>query len=218
MHSEEKEVNYSHRNTYSTLNTFTESTKNVWLVFHGLGYLSRYFIRYFKDLNADENYIIAPQAPSKYYQDGNFKHVGASWLTKEQTVLETQNILSYIDAILKSELREDGDYRFVLLGYSQGVSIAMRYLASRKISCDELIIHSGGIPVELKPEDFKFFNGRVSLIYGLNDEYLTPKRICSEKAKAQLLFGESINIHPFEGVHEMNPELVAEIVGNELKR
>ena len=67
MIPQEKEITYTTRNSYSTLNTLTEHTKTVWLVFHGMGYLSRYFLRYFKTLNTRENYIIAPQAPSKYY-------------------------------------------------------------------------------------------------------------------------------------------------------
>ena len=92
----EKEASYLATNTYSTLNTLTEETKNIWVVFHGMGYLSKYFIKYFSELDADENYIIAPQAPSKYYQDKDFRHVGASWLTRENTVTETQNILNYV--------------------------------------------------------------------------------------------------------------------------
>ena len=86
----EKKVIYTTSNTYSVLNNLTEKTKNVWIVFHGLGYLSKYFINYFSQINPEENYIIAPQAPSKYYQGRNFKHVGASWLTKENTIDETK--------------------------------------------------------------------------------------------------------------------------------
>ena len=67
MDSIEKQVSYNTTNTYSTLNTLTDKTKNVWFVCHGIGYLSRYFLKYFDELNSDENYIIAPQAHSKYY-------------------------------------------------------------------------------------------------------------------------------------------------------
>jgi len=94
--STQKEAAYTSTNTYRTLNNLTEKTKNVWMVFHGMGYLSKYFINYFSELDADENYIIAPQAPSKYYQGKDFKHVGASWLTRENTMTETQNILNYV--------------------------------------------------------------------------------------------------------------------------
>ena len=100
MNSEEKEITYTTRNSYSTLNTLTERTKNVWFVFHGMGYLSRYFLRYFKHLNAEENYIIAPQAPSKYYIQPKM-HVGANWLTRDNTESGMQNILNYFDAVFE---------------------------------------------------------------------------------------------------------------------
>lgn len=79
----EKELTYKTHNTYSTLNSLKSTTENVWFVCHGMGYLSRYFLKYFQVLDADKNYIIAPQAPSKYYLSPKFKHVGACWLTKK---------------------------------------------------------------------------------------------------------------------------------------
>ncbi len=89
-----KNVEYTSTNTYSTLNNLTSETKTVWLVCHGIGYLSRYFIRLFDSLDPQKNYIIAPQAPSKYYKDDNYRKVGASWLTKENTLIDTQNVLN----------------------------------------------------------------------------------------------------------------------------
>src|SRR5690554_1805092 len=130
----EKRTFYTASNSYSTLNSYTPKTKNVWIVFHGMGYLSKYFINYFSDLDPDENYIIAPQAPSKYYQDKTFRRVGASWLTREDTEFETENILNYVDSVYKKEFQAAVPNLFVL-GYSQGVSIAARWVARRKIQC-----------------------------------------------------------------------------------
>jgi len=46
MDSIEKEVSYNATNSYSTLNTLTDKTKNVWFVCHGIGYLSRYYMSF----------------------------------------------------------------------------------------------------------------------------------------------------------------------------
>ncbi|MBL4663964.1 MAG: esterase, partial [Flavobacteriaceae bacterium] len=46
--------------------------------------------------------------------------------------------------------------KFIVVGYSQGVSIATRWLSGRKIPCNILILHSGGIPNELKEVDFQY--------------------------------------------------------------
>ena len=94
----EKEITYTTSNSYSTLNQLTIDTKNIWLVFHGMGYLSKYFLKYFKNLNPIDNYIIAPQAPSKYYIQPKM-HVGANWLTRDNTEVGMQNIMNYIDAV-----------------------------------------------------------------------------------------------------------------------
>lgn len=211
MASKEKQVSYQTSNTYSTFNELTSDTKNVWIVCHGLGYLSRYFIRYFESLNEKENYIISPQAPSKYYQDKNFKYVGASWLTKENTKEETKNVLNYLDAVLEAE-NIPKDKKLILFGYSQGVSVISRWMASRKIACSTLILHSGGIPTELAPEDFKFMTEtKVFLLYGTEDEYLTETRLKEQSARAKELFGDRLKIIPFEGKHEVNRELIEEI-------
>jgi len=204
----ELEVSYTHTNTYTTLNTLSLKTKNIWMVFHGMGYLSKYFIKYFKDLNPEENYVIAPQAPSKYYQDKRFKYVGASWLTKENTAMEKENILTYIDTVWQAENSKwkGKNVRLILMGYSQGVSIVTRWAASRKINCDYLLLHSGAIPQELTPEDFKHLNHttQVTYLYGDKDEYINEARKTEQQLKGSLLFGERLQIEVFDGVHEVH--------------
>jgi predicted esterase len=208
----QKEVSYTATNTYHTLNELTEKTKNIWIVFHGMGYLSKYFINYFSELNAEENYIIAPQAPSKYYQDKAFKHVGASWLTRENTLMETQNILNYVDSVFEKEIIGKTK-NLIVLGYSQGVSIAARWVASRKIQFDKLILHSGGIPNEIQAADFEFLkpSAKVIYLYGNNDQYITEARKTEEQLKGSKLFKDRLNIEVFEGSHEVNRQFLLKI-------
>lgn len=208
----QKEVSYSTTNTYHTLNVLTEKTKNVWIVFHGMGYLSKYFINYFSELNTEENYIIAPQAPSKYYQDKAFKHVGASWLTRESTISETQNILNYVDAVFEKEVFGTLP-NLIVLGYSQGVSIATRWVASRKIQFGKLILHSGGIPKELQPSDFEYLKpaAEVIYIYGDKDQYITEARKTEEQLKGSELFQNRLNIEVFDGIHEISREFLLKV-------
>lgn len=212
MNSQEKEITYTTSNSYSTLNKLTEKTKTVWFVCHGMGYLSRYFLRYFKPLNSEENYIIAPQAPSKYYIQPKM-HVGANWLTRDNTASGTENIINYFDAVLEAENLPD-DINLVVLGYSQGVSVAMRYLAKRKLQCSQLVLHSGGIPKELTAEDFEYLSKdtKVKLIYGTEDEYLNKERIEQESKRVDEIFGDRITIIPFKGKHEVNVELIENLI------
>jgi predicted esterase len=211
MNSKEKEISYQITNSYSTLNTLGQTTKNVWIVCHGMGYLSRYFLKYFKDLDPAENYFIAPQAQSKYYIAPDYKHVGSSWLTKENTIKETENIMRYFDAVLENELIPN-KVNLIALGYSQGVSVMMRYVSKRKINCNQLVIMSGGIPKELISEDFDFLNAKITMIYGTKDEYLNSERIDYECDRVKELFGKKAQIISFDGNHMVNRELLSKLV------
>lgn len=214
MKSKEKEITYNTTNSYSTLNTLSGNTKNVWFVCHGMGYLSRYFLKYFTDLNTEENYIIAPQAQSKYYTPPKFKHVGASWLTKENTIAETKNVMRYFDAIFDAE-KLPKHLNLIILGYSQGVSVALRYVAQCQLKCSHIVMMSGGIPKELVANDFQFLNREthISLIYGNTDAYLDEDRLVVEKNRAFELFGHcNLQIIPFEGGHEVNTTLLNQLV------
>lgn len=210
----EKTVSYSTKNTYVTLNALTSKTKNVWLVFHGIGYLSRYFLKYFKDLDAQENYIIAPQAPSKYYLKNEYKYVGASWLTKENTSAETDNVMNYIDAVFDAE-QIPPNHNLILFGFSQGVSIATRWVIRRKINFKCLILYAGGIPSELKKEDFDFIDwssSKVKIVYGNADEYMNRERLKTEKNKIENLFQKNAEIISFVGGHEMKSEIIETLI------
>ncbi|SHJ04842.1 Predicted esterase [Arenibacter nanhaiticus] len=206
----EKQISYTTTNTYLSLNTLDKNTKNVWIVFHGIGFLSKYFLNYFSQLPRDINYIIAPQAPSKYYLNNEYKRVGASWLTKENRALETKNILSYLDNLYQSE-NIPSHCKLIILGFSQGVSIASRWVAHSKIPCHQLCLYAGGIPAELKPEDFHFLkehSTQIKIIYGDQDPLLSGQRLQQEKTKIDTLFQGKAQFISFEGGHVINKDLI----------
>ncbi|NJB69643.1 putative esterase [Saonia flava] len=213
METSEKQITYTSTNSYSYLNGLSEKTKNVWLVFHGIGYLSRYFLKYFNELPSEENYIIAPQAPSKYYLNNQYKHVGASWLTKESTVQEMENLHGYINAVFKAE-KIPPHCNLIVFGFSQGVSIASRWVAKNKIECNQLILYAGGIPNELTSSDFDFLEEKtsVTVIMGDKDEYLTEERLRTEKQKIEILFKGKAKQITFDGGHEVKKEIVNSLV------
>lgn len=214
--SREKQVSYQITNTYSVLNEFTENTKNIWLVCHGIGYLSRYFIRHFNHLNPSENYIIAPQAQSKYYLKSDYRHVGASWLTRENTEADIENVLNYLDEVYVEEILSKKNMpktpNLIIFGYSQGVSVATRFLARRKIKCNQLILHSGKIPAEISAEDLEFLKDtNVTYLYGTEDEYLKKGIIKVEEERMKSLFPKNFEIITYNGGHEFNTEIIEKL-------
>jgi predicted esterase len=204
--SSEKNVSYQINNSYSTLNELTSKTKNIWFVCHGLGFLSRYFIQYFSSLNAEKNYIIAPQAQSKQYLNEKFKHVGACWLTKENTEFEIENVLNYLDSVYQKENINDS-LNFNILGYSQGVSIVTRWIARRKIKCSNLYLYAGKVPHEFTDKDFNHIKN-IKFILGDKDEYVTSDILASEKIYLNSIFKNRLSYIEFKGTHEIKKNVI----------
>ncbi|GGD37699.1 alpha/beta hydrolase [Muriicola marianensis] len=209
MEAEKHTVSYTSVNSFESLNRLNPETKYIWFAFHGMGHLSKYFLKYFEGLDPKLHYLITPQAPSKYYLNGQFKHVGASWLTKEDTAREMENILSYLDAIMDNISLPVNAERIVF-GYSQGVSIALRWVVKRKVRCDHLILYAGGIPEEILPSEVTHLREktRIKIIVGDNDEYITPERWEKEKEKIEALFQGKAEIEVFDGKHEIKKEII----------
>jgi predicted esterase len=209
MDEVQKEVTYLATNTYLSLNNLTASTKNIWMAFHGIGYLSRYFTGHFKILDPVENYILAPQAPSKYYLNGQYKHVGASWLTRENTEAEIANVLRYVNEVYNTEAAASS-CNLLVFGFSQGVSVATRWVARSKISCRQLILYAGGIPRELQSADFEYLpdTTRVTMVVGDKDEYLDRNKQTLERDRAESLFGARLRFKSFHGGHEMKDNVI----------
>lgn len=209
IETKENEVRYQISNTYSTLFEPSKEGKQIWFVCHGLGHLSRYFIKYFSDLDPDRNYIIAPQASAKYYLNTEYNRVGASWLTKERTADEIENVLSYFDRIHEAESIDPGN--LVVLGFSQGVSVALRWIVRRKIPCRKLIMYAGRAPHELKSEDLQFLlsaGTQVYYVYGVDDPYITAELMHTEKQRLDHLFAGQVEYVSFGGGHHIDSSVI----------
>ncbi|ADY30500.1 alpha/beta hydrolase [Cellulophaga lytica] len=214
MQPTEKEVTYTTTNSYATLNSLTKDTKNIWLVCHGIGYLSRYFLRYFNELNSKENYIIAPQAPSKYYLNNKYTHIGASWLTRENTVTETKNVIAYLNKVYLAENIPE-HCNFIVLGYSQGVSVVTRWLAQEKIECSHIVLYAGTVPNELSKTDFTYLNNnktKTTHIVGDEDAFFDEDRKKAEKIRIKNIIDPNTNFITFKGAHEVKKEIINSLV------
>lgn len=208
-----KTVTYQSTNSYEIINPITENTQQIWVCFHGLGYLSAFFKKYFKAFNPETCSFIIPQAPSKFYIDKAFKYVGACWLTRVDTQMEMQNNLNYLNSIFIQE-HLIGDPRIVFMGYSQGVSIATRFMKQYPHPIKALVMHSGSIPKELTSEDgqqFKKNSKHIFHISGTLDEYVNDEVIKHENERIETLFGTVCEQYRPEIKHEVATDLLLEI-------
>jgi predicted esterase len=160
------------------------NTTQIWFVLHGYGQLAQYFIRKFNVLEQKNICVIAPEGLSRFYleelQTSGRKNnrVGATWMTKENRLTDISNYLTFLDAIFEQEVGS-AKIPVTIFGFSQGSATASRWILSKKIHFDRLILWAGVFPPDL---DFtlgsEVLNGkRVQLVYGTKDKFLNESRI-----------------------------------------
>lgn len=200
---------------YYTLGELKETTKNLWLVFHGYGQLAEYFIRHFDELDSDKNLVVAFEGLSKFYVEGLTGRVGASWMTAEDREHEIKDQTNYINKVIEDcgvDLRSN-KARVVVLGFSQGTSTAVRWIANTSFRPAELILWAGSFPHDVdaasNPEVFSGL--KVHFAYGNEDQFLSQINVQERIAGFENL-GMKMHVWPFEGKHVMDKPTLKRIV------
>ena len=189
-------------------------TKEVWIVCHGYGYLSEYFVKYFEGLASETCCVVAPEGLSRFYKDGMGGNVGASWMTKADRLSEIDDYVAYLDQ-LTAELLSGLDRSKVelnILGFSQGSAAVCRWITMGSVSFDNLIIWAGDIPDDIDHGKLNevLNNKPVHLVIGDSDEFISEKVL--EQFEMYLKSKEvDYKVYLYEGGHKIDEPLLLEI-------
>lgn len=181
--------------------------RQVWLIAHGYGYLATFFINKFDALDRREHLLIVPEGLHRYYLNAVSGRVGASWMTKEDRLLDIDDYCRYLDQVYeKLILPLDSGVIVNALGFSQGGATISRWAAYTKHHIDNIIMWGSGIPPDMNwEEDLEALKSFHWLYVAGNDDlYLTP-----EQRSEQLALLEKHGIAPemiaYEGGHDIEP-------------
>ena len=214
MITTKKEIQVTKTARYFQLGELNQSTKEVWLVCHGYGMLAEYFIRKFDILLNDNTVIIAPEAMSRFYNSGTSGRVGASWMTKDDRLVDIQDNMNYMNQIIdmvQSVVNKD-EVRFRLLGFSQGSPTAARWMHQANWKPETFISWASDLPVDvLQPENKALWREvEVVIACGDEDQFISAERLTKHQ---QVLddYGLSYEIISFQGDHRIYPEVLKEL-------
>lgn len=175
-----------------------ESSKYLLYVIHGYGQLAEDFIEVFKSLEGKIN-IIAPEGLSRYYNKER-KPV-ASWMTSHEREAEMRDYVNYLNDLHQKVNAENNYEKVFLLGYSQGVSTAMRWLVNGPLAFNEVYLCSGSIPPEIARDDLKqHANSHFYYFYG-NDDPLLSSSKAIEQFELLKKLADQMEPQPFTGGH-----------------
>ena len=201
---------------FYTLGELNDQTKKIWFVIHGYGQLSQYFIKKFNQIVDNETFIVAPEAPARFYLDANYSRVGASWTTRELRDFDKKDNNNFLNQVYNI-LMKDADLSKVdvnILGFSQGCATACRWVGDGHIKCNRLLLWAGffsnGIREVIEPKQLE--NIETYYIYGDKDEYLIAYPEISEKFRAGMIADINPKIVCFEGKHTVDEATLKMIV------
>jgi predicted esterase len=204
---------------YAMIGTPGPHIRDVWIVCHGHAQLAKKFIERFRPIEAPDRLIVAPEALNRYYLDGGFRgassKVGTTWMTTEDREAEIADYVAYLDDLHGEIFRlvPRAQCRLSVLGFSQGVATAARWVAAGKVSPDRVVLWAGSLPTELTSAGAAHFNdgGReVLLVAGEQDQYITSKVIAEQVATLRAL-GVTAEVTTFQGGHEVEATTLVEI-------
>ena len=190
---------------YFLLGELNKKTKSVWFVLHGYGQSAQEFLGYFKKAQLKDQCIIAPEGLSRFYEKGAYGDVGASWMTKEDRLNEIDDYVNYLDCLCEKTITHSPKASINVLGFSQGVATASRWVTRGKVKPNKLVLWAGSIPPELNWGTLKqnVPAKQTHFVYGLHDPFIRPEHI--EQFKQLIEEKEyPLNIHSFYGNHQLN--------------
>lgn len=197
---------------YHTLGE-ARTAKALWIVLHGYGHLARYFLRSFEGLERDL-LIAAPEGLSRYYTDAEHTRVGATWMTREDREHEIADQIVYLDR-LTEELRSKcaPGTPLNVLGFSQGVATACRWLCLGKAHAQCVVLWGGSLPPDLSPSTLAVRMSRtaVHLVHGTKDTLVPEEVLAASEAKLRVA-GITHESHRFDGAHALDKLLLQRFV------
>lgn len=181
----------------------------VWLLLHGYGMLAKYFMQKFEVMDSLHTLMIAPEAPSRFYIDKEYQRVGASWMTKEDRLLDIEEQYELLNQVYEIYIRPyAGRVRLNVLGFSQGVATAWRWLNHSGVSVHDFIAWAGMIPQE-PIQNFKA--ERLWLVYSKEDPlipFLNPENSFDWLKKQEIPF----EIFHYQGGHAIVEDALKELL------
>ncbi len=164
---------------------------------------------------------MVPEGLSRLYLNGEYKRIGASWLTREDKQHEINDFMIYLNALYDLVLngRNPNDLHITLLGFSQGAATVCRWLNGGDnglghIRADRMILWAGffsnGIGDVINPT--KLANVETHYVYGTQDEYFELIGDV-DGYKARLLAAvPNLKITAFDGGHRVEPDVLASLI------
>jgi predicted esterase len=210
--AEEHHLQISRTARFWTLGDPAAAHEEVWLVLHGYGQLARRFLRRFAAQASERRLVVAPEALSRFYiGSGEGRHgpdalVGATWMTREDREAEIRDYVAYLDRLAAAVVPHGA--RLTVLGFSQGVATAWRWIAyGGPPEVERLVAWAGVLPPDLDLERAAaaLDGAEVVLVSGERDRTVPPDASVEAATRLEAA-GIACRVLRHRGGHDIDEE------------
>ncbi len=208
MKAESKHIQVNKTARFTHLKSENKTNTKALIVLHGYGQLSTYFSKKFNSIDSGYDFIIA-EGLNRFYVSGSSGRVGASWMTKEDRLMDIADNQNYIQKLIDFLMEQYSD--IALLGFSQGGATAARFYFEKPNSLTGLILWGSVFPPDVAFPTNIIDTQNCYFVLGDKDPYFT-----SEKQKEVLTLHENLgmNILQFDGKHDIDGKTLETILLN----
>lgn len=154
--------------------------------------------------------VVAPEGLNRFYAKGFGGKPVATWMTSEDREHEIADYIHFLNHLHAHILPQGFKGKIGILGFSQGVATASRWIANEQVKADVFIICSGDIALELRNPVHATIKQieQIHYISANQDPFLSE----SAKADVQSVLSQlKCTQHYFDGTHEINPPTLSPI-------
>ena len=198
--------------------------KRIWFVLHGYGTLATRFVRAFEGTIPADTCIVAPEGLSRFYLEmpradgGHMQRIGATWLTRESRETEIDDAHHWLNAVHDEVVAESKAARGAtpltgVLGFSQGVATAMRWIATGHIAPRQFVAWAGSIALDADRDAFRaqMRESEMVVVTGTQDPFVTDTARASLAAAIETL-AVPCRFLTFDGAHHLDSALVGSLL------
>lgn len=188
--------------------------KHLWVCLHGYGQLADWFGKRFERWASKERLFVFPEGPHRFYLNGTAGRVGASWMTKEDRLNDIADQFHYLENLTADYIEQlPKNTRIHVLGFSQGVATAFRWLDKTNLTINSLLCWAGTFPpdIDYALNASKFQQINIQACFGDTDEFIPLEKAHELVAQVQ---HQNIAVKPhfYVGGHRLYLDLLDELI------
>ena len=195
-----------------------DNPSDVWIVCHGYTQLANQFIQLLAPLDDGTRLIVCPEGLNRFYTDHKSRRVGAGWMTSEDRLVEIDDYIHYLDKLYAFvfERVDRSAVKCHVLGFSQGVATACRWVVHGKTRVDRFIMWGGLLPpdIDLILRKKKLTESHLTIVLGDEDELVSSAdRIQQEDQLRE--HGIPFETIVFAGRHRLDRSVFSKLASGE---